>query len=308
MTPTSIQSSQIAIARDLAINQQLVSVSMLQRHLRINYSDALKLMHVLELDGVVTPPLPDGKRQLTQAFQEGHPEFRAWAVSEFAGCDGGDPLAKTWLIGFEHGQSDAERSERPVDDDGYPISRQRTYRYNLAVFKLLAAIEDEKVADWLSFAERRQPFVKGALGYFKGNIYPYPCHSDAGWTEAAQSGTGFRTKGRYRAWCRNHRFPVVEQWIARADPALVIATGITRRHDFLDVVFGRERVAMDEHRVDVPGRMRRFFSASHNGRLLVVLPHLSGSPLFAADATLQKAGAQIAHLMRTVSQSSAVHC
>jgi hypothetical protein len=47
--------------------------------------------------------------------------------------------------------------------------------------------------------------------------------------------------------------------------------------------------------------LRRFFSAGHNGRLLVVLPHLSGSALFAANAALQAAGAQIGALMRAMS-------
>lgn len=95
----------------------------------------------LEAAGVVTAPLPTGMRELTQAYQEGHPEFREWAVSEFAGCDGGDPLAKTWVLGFEHGESAAEGGGQPLDDDGYPISRQRTYRYNRQVFKLLTTIE-----------------------------------------------------------------------------------------------------------------------------------------------------------------------
>lgn len=296
MTTISEQSPIVAAARDLIINEQLASVSLLQRHLRIGYSHAQILMDLLEGAGVVTPPLSAGMRRLTQAYQEGLPEFRNWAVSKFAGCDGGDSLAKTWVLGFEHGESGAEGGGQPLEDDGYPISRQRTYRYNRQVFKLLAAIEGGHVADWLSFAEREKPFVKGASGYFKGNLYPYPCSDDAAWSHAAQSETGFANKARYRAWCRNHRFPVVEQWIARASPDLVIATGITRRHDFLGVVFQPEFVRMEEHRVEVPGRLRRFFSASHNGRLLVVLPHLSGSALFAANATLQAAGAQIAAL------------
>ncbi len=204
------------------------------------------------------------------------------------------------MLGFEHGESAAEGSRRSLEDESYSISLQRTYRYNRQVFKLLAAIEGGYVADWLSFAERKQPFVKGSSGYFKGNLYAYPCPDDATWSDVAQIETGFVSKERYRAWCRNHRFPVVEQWITRANPDLVIASGITRRQDFLSVVFRREYVRMEEHRVAVPGQTCRFFSASHNGRLLVVLRHLSGSPLFAANATLQAAGAQIAALRSTV--------
>ncbi|KGF79380.1 hypothetical protein IA69_24765 [Massilia sp. JS1662] len=301
MTMIPDQSQLVEAARDLVINEQCASVSLLQRHLRIGYSHAQRLMGILESAGIVTAPSAGGFRALTPAFQEGHPSFRDWAVSEFAGCDGGDPLARTWVLGFEHGESAAEGSGRQVEDDGYPIARQRTYRYNRQIFKLLAAIEGGHVSDWLSFAERKRPFVKGASGYFKGNLFPYPCHEDAAWSDAAQGETGFVSKERYRAWCRNHRFPVVEEWIARASPDLIIATGITRRHDFLGVAFQREFVRMEEHRVDVPGRARRFFSASHHGRLLVVLPHLSGSPLFAANATLQAAGAQIAALWRAAS-------
>jgi hypothetical protein len=300
MITISDQSELFAAARDLIINEQLSSVSLLQRHLRIGYSHAQTLMDVLETAGIVTPPILAGGRLLTETYQGGLPEFRDWAVSEFAGCDGGDLLGKTWVLGFEHGESDAQRSGQPLEDDGYPILRQRTYRYNRQVFKLLAAIDGGDVADWLSFADREQPFVKGARGYFKGNLYPYPCPDDAAWSDAAQRETGFANKERYRGWCRNHRFPVIEQWIARANPDLVIATGITRRHDFLGVVFQHEFVKMEEHRVNAPGRVRRFFSACHNGRLLVVLPHISGSPLFAANATLQAAGAQIAALKRAI--------
>jgi hypothetical protein len=292
----SEQSQMVSTARDLIINEQLASVALLQRHLRIGYSRAQSLMAILESSGVVTPPSSDGMRALTQGYQEGHPAFREWGVSEYAGCDGGDPLAKTWVLGFEHGESAAEGDGQAVGDDGYPISRQRTYRYNRQVFKLLTAIEGGDVKDWHSFAEREQPFVRGSSDYFKGNLYPYPCHDDVAWSDAAQSATGFASKERYRAWCRNHRFPAVEQWIARAAPDLVIATGITRRDEFLSVVFQREIVRMKEHHVDVPGRLRRFFSASHKGRLLVILPHLSGSPLFAANATLQAVGRQIAAL------------
>lgn len=95
MTTISEQSQLVEAARDLIINEQLASVSLLQRHLRIGYSYAQTLMDVLEGAGIVTPLLSTGMRGLTQAYQEGLPEFRNWAVSESAGCDGGDPLAKT---------------------------------------------------------------------------------------------------------------------------------------------------------------------------------------------------------------------
>jgi hypothetical protein len=300
MNSVSEQSSLVAVARDLIINEQFASISLLQRHLGIQHSEAQTLMEALEGAGVVTPPHAAGLRLLTDAYREGLPEFLSWAVSEFAGCDGGDPLARTWVLGFEHGESGAAGGEQPPDD-GYPITRQRSYRYNRQVFKLLAASEGPPVGEWLSFAEREQPFVRGASGYFKGNLYPYPCPDDAAWSEAAQKETGFATKERYRAWCRNHRFPAVERWLARANPDLVIATGITRRKESVSVVFPSELVTLEEHHVDVPGRVRRFYSASRNGRLLVVLPHLSGSPLFAANATLQATGAHIAALRRGVS-------
>jgi len=301
MNTLSEQSQLVSAARELILNEQLASISLVQRHLRIGYSHAQALMDILESSGVVTPPNADGMRALAQDYQDGLPTFRDWALSEFSGCDGGDSLAKTWVLGVEHGRSAAERSDQPIEDDGYPISRQQTYRFNRQVFKLLTAIEGGDVTDWHSFAERDQPFVRGSRGYFKGNLYAYPCHDDVAWSDAAQSETGFSSKERYRAWCRNHRFPAVEQWIARAEPDLVIATGISRRAEFLSVVFQREFVRMEEHHVDVPGRLRRFFSASHKGRLLVVVPHLSGSRLFAANATLQAVGRQIAALKRAAS-------
>lgn len=290
----------VAAARNVVLREQIASISLLQRHLRIGYAYAQSLMAALELEGVVTGADTKGGRRLAAAHQEGLSSFRAWALGEFAGCDGGDPYGKTWVLGVEHGDSPSDGPGHDVADAGYPLSQQRTYRYNVQLFKLLAAIEGMPVTDWLAFAEREQPFVRGTQGYFKGNLFPYTCPSDEDWSEAAQRETGFSTKERYRAWCRNHRFEAIGQWIARAEPDLVIACGIGYRHDFAAVAFQRAPVKVLEHRLDLPGRATRFFSASHEGRLLVVLPHLSGSPLMYSHATLQEAGRYIATLRKGI--------
>jgi DNA segregation ATPase FtsK/SpoIIIE-like protein len=53
----------LAQARELLIEQQTPSVAILQRHLKIGYSQALGLMQSLEGD-VVTPPDADGWRRM----------------------------------------------------------------------------------------------------------------------------------------------------------------------------------------------------------------------------------------------------
>lgn len=295
----SVDATQLAGARELLMNEQLASVSLLQRHLRIRYSEACALMEALQRDGVVTALAANGMRELTPPYQDGSAQFRSWALTPYAGCDGGDHLAKTWVLGVEHGDSDFDGPVDPANYDGYPIAQQSTYRYNVQVFKLLAAIKGMRVDEWPRFAEREQPFVRGAGGYFKGNLYPYPCWSEQSWSDAAHQDTGFASKERYRAWCRNHRFSTLAAWIDAADPRLIIATGITRKSDFLSVAFDREPVDVCAHRQQVGAASFIWYSARRGARLLVVLPHLSGSPLMRGHQTLQLLGDQIAALVNS---------
>lgn len=56
------------IAKSVLIKEQKVSISLLQRHMRIGYSLALSLMGQLEENGVVTELNPSGVRTLTEKY------------------------------------------------------------------------------------------------------------------------------------------------------------------------------------------------------------------------------------------------
>lgn len=288
-----ISADLLAAGRRIILEEQLASIALLQRHLRLGFGFATALMRALEQQGIVEDS-GEGHFRLSDRVQDGSAGFRSWALGRHSGCDGGDGQGAVWVLGVEHGNSPNEGSGPDAAHDGNPIARQRTYRYNVQVFKLLAAIAGMAVQDWRGFAEREQPFVKGQRGYFKGNLYPYPCWNDLLWDAEARRETGFQSKDTYRAWCRHHRFPVLSAWIGQAAPTLIIGTGIMRVQDFVDVAFEQAPVTRQNHFVEVAGRRSRFVAVQSNGRLLVVVPHLSGSRLFAADATLQAAGTMIA--------------
>lgn len=56
------------LAKSFLIEKQYVSVSLLQRHFKIGYSLALKLMGCLEKGGVVTGLDSEGFRKLTDQY------------------------------------------------------------------------------------------------------------------------------------------------------------------------------------------------------------------------------------------------
>ena len=56
-------------AKAVVVNEQAVSISLLQRRLLIGYSVALKVMAELEQAGVVTATNAEGVRTLTSAYQ-----------------------------------------------------------------------------------------------------------------------------------------------------------------------------------------------------------------------------------------------
>jgi hypothetical protein len=233
--------------------------------------------------------------------------FEKFALSKFSGCDFNDEVLERgaiWLMGVEHGwpreltcarrsgENDvAEESER---DDAYSLEEQRSYPFNRKAFKLLAAMHGYGT-DWLGFAEAFSPFVKGSRGFFKGNLYPYPCNNLGEWPEWAVRETGFLSKADYAAWCHQHRFPVIQEWVNEYQPRLIVASGFSCKEHFAGAMMSH--AMLQRHEFDVPGRgAGHFFHARNERGLLVVTPHLSGSRLWSSDASVHAAGCAIAAL------------
>lgn len=300
-------------ATSLVVRLNAASVSLLQRHLRLGYSAAGELMQELEKSGIVTPPGPDGYRALTphaRALRQemNQPTARdlceAWAGDPFEGGDGGDvgspESPSIWLFGQEHGdainiaeEAVASRSERE-----YSIDKQLRYPFNRNAFKLFAAIHGEPVERYEQFARLHQPWVPGAKGYFKGNLYPYPCRSLSTWSEQAIKETGFERKEDFVKWCNEHRLPAIADAVRLYRPKLFIGIGSDMAREFSLAYFGAD-LPLETYQFAVNGHTKKLRYATHNSGRLVVLPHISsGSNGINSDEALQIAGSFIAGLMR----------
>lgn len=200
-------------------------------------------------------------------------------------CDGGDigtpESPSTWLLGIEPGWSLADQASEEQDDEGaverykqYPIDLQLGWRFNKSAFKLLHALAGGAPEDYLEFAERAQPFVRGSTGYFKANLFPVPFNSVKEWNDSAVAETGFTTKEEYRSWVRDSRVPVLKHWIERSRPKLVLGCGLTCSEDYLraaSVSNGGE-----VHHFEVNGHTKRLITTKSGVVPIAVIPHLSG--------------------------------
>ena len=228
--------------------------------------------------------------------------FRNWALEKFSGCDNDDLEAGTpeqpsiWLMGIEHGTYKSIHDENHKDDadnDCYSIDLQMKWPYNQKAFKLLAAIHSHyDLETYRDFAHEQQPFVKGSPGYFKGNLYPYPCNSQHSWDFKALTETGFQTKREYLDWCEHNRLPVLRRWIKAHGPKVIIGVGISQKDAFAKAVFG-ERVNMSEKRILVEKKQRMFIH-EREGIKLVVIPHFAGRWGLNSNALIAEAGRIIA--------------
>lgn len=299
-------------ATELVVRMNAVSVSLLQRHFRLGYGAGTELARALESAGIVTPPGSDGFRNLTPFAMSLRPAAapdtrelcEAWAGDPFEGGDGGDagsPDAPSiWLFGQEHGDAlnlgpvpEASRDKRD-----YSIDAQLRYPFNRNAFKLFAAIHGEPVTRYEQFARLHQPWVPGSRGYFKGNLYPYPCRDLGTWSATAARETGFDRKDEFIAWCNGHRLPAIADAVRSHRPRLFIGIGATMAREFSLAYFGAP-LPLETYQFAVGGHTKKIRYATHNSGRLVVLPHISsGSNGLNSDDALQIAGSFIGGLMR----------
>lgn len=68
--------SMLERAKDILIAEQTVSISLLQRHLKLGYRTALSLMAELEQNEIVTPINDEGNRTLTASYRTGNEEIQ----------------------------------------------------------------------------------------------------------------------------------------------------------------------------------------------------------------------------------------
>lgn len=239
-----------------------------------------------------------------------NPTFSEEALSKFYGCDGNELQAgnqhspSIWLFGIEHGTYKSKRDEAIgakilVQDEEYSVKTQMRWPYNQKAFKLLASMLPEYgVEKYVEFAEKYKPFVVGSLGFFKGNLYPVPCHNVGVWTDLAKETTGAPSKHEYIQWCREHRLPVIKRWIEEYYPKIFVGVGIGTRDEFSLAVFG-EPVNLNETTININGRKKRIFHYIAGDKKLVVIPHFSGPNGLNSNEALQKTGEFITSIMNS---------
>jgi hypothetical protein len=300
-------------ATDLVVRMNAASVSLLQRHLSLSYSAGVDLAQILENAGVITPAGLDGYRALTPFAMSLRPSApqptvrelcEAWASDPFEGGDGGDigspDMPSIWLYGQEHGDALNIEPEPQTsrDERDYSIDKQLRYPFNRNAFKLFTALHGEPVTQYEQFARRHEPWVPGTKGYFKGNLYPYPCRNLTNWSEQAIKETGFGRKEEFIDWCNENRLPAIADAVKRYRPRLFIGVGANMAREFSLAYFGAA-LPLESYQFAVGGYTKKILYATHNNGRLVILPHISsGSNGLNSDDALQIAGSFIAGLMR----------
>lgn len=300
-------------AINLVVRVNAVSVSLLQRHFQLGYSDGLELALALEHAGLITAPGADGYRALTPQARLLHQQrnqpsarelFEAWAIDPFEGGDGGDPGSTNspsiWMFGTEHGDAANLEKETPCsrEERDYSIDRQLRYKYNMTAFKLFAAMQGEPIERFEQFARLHRPWVPGSSGYFKGNLYPYPCRNVSTWSSEAILETGFECKEDMVKWCKEYRLPAIAEAVRRHRPRLFIGVGTEFKSEFALAFFGAE-LPLQTYQFAVGGHTKKIRYATLNQSRLVVLPHISsGANGLNSDESIQVAGSFIAGLLR----------
>ncbi|MGB7655661.1 MAG: hypothetical protein WBL74_09275 [Novosphingobium sp.] len=200
-------------------------------------------------------------------------------------CDGGDPGSveepSVWLLGIEPGWSLADEATDEVPSPeaeqrlrAYSIELQLEWPFNRNAFKLLATVEGGSPDDYREFAKRAQPFALNSKGYLKGNLFPVPFNNVGAWDEAATAMTGFATKDEYQSWVREVRFPILQTWIERCRPRLLIGSGISHLADFLAITSADKKPS--EFQFEVNGHSKRVFIGKNGVVPVAIVPHLSG--------------------------------
>ena len=217
-------------------------------------------------------------------------DFQDWAKNPerfLESCDGGDhgspATPSIWVLGIEPGWSLTDQKKEangqkisPETLAEYSIDLQLGWPFNLAAFKLLAALDGRSPEDYLAFAREKRPFERGCTGYFKGNLFPEAFNNVPAWDDEAAQATGFSSKADYQVWMRDARFPILTSWIEKCLPKLIIGVGLAHTEDFLAVTQASGNP--EEHSFEVNGHSKRMFMTQSGLVPLAVIPHLTGGP------------------------------
>lgn len=231
--------------------------------------------------------------------------FRSWCLG-YSGSDGGDlgspRRPSTWVCGIEPGaarvvDADALAGQIGNADVSRPAPGYEHWRCNLVhsftrrIVKLLAALAGARVADYREFAERQQPFTRGARGFCRLNLYPlaFADTRPGRWNPALAQATGFACKADYLAWCDAHRLPQLRAWARACRPRLVIALGKSYGARFHAAFMDPATPLAHE---SIAGK-QLCWGRNEGGTVLAILPFLTSASGLQSDAAIQAFGARL---------------
>lgn len=203
---------------------------------------------------------------------------------DFSGCDGGrigSPNNQSiWVCGIEWGGGQtAEELKNYINQtwDGSPnfgYSAEGVldfYQYNMVVYKLLAVMQNYNIANYKKFVENEMPFLEnGHSSYFKMNLYPiaFKNTDPIFWTNEIADVSGFETKNDYLKWCKENRFPIMQQWVKKYAPKLIICFGKTYVNEF-NLAFADNE---NDFNIENIGDLVLQWKKNNNGTIIGVLP------------------------------------
>jgi hypothetical protein len=180
-------------------------------------------------------------------------------AAKMAGNDGGNPDGRLWFCGIEPGSPD------DIPDNSNPVSALNNYitkgfsyerdnifipcwndkfkdffrdkytkwQFEQKVAKIACSYHDRPISEYKQYLEEELYAKDGNT--FKLNLYPFAFKSsdDYHWTKKYYKATGIPNKTYYRAWCMEHRFPVLRNLLIKYEPATLICAGSSFKYDFM---------------------------------------------------------------------------
>lgn len=234
-------------------------------------------------------------------------QFEQWALG-YSGCDGGDigsaGARSVWVCGIEWGGGHTPEALREqigeivdIPRGGYDDWKENiSYIFNWQAMKLLTVINGFELSTYKQFASDTKPFVQGASGYFKMNLYPIAFRNTSRehWLRDFAEITGFSTKDEYVAWCNERRLPKISEWASAHAPKMIICLGKTFRNQFGSAFL----VGQDDWRTELIDGLELSWAINSGGALVFVLPFMVNRNGLVRNSSIKKFGEMMSQIQR----------
>ena len=185
------------------------------------------------------------------------------------------------------------------DDDVVARTKELIYPYNVKLFKMYSVLLSKRTDEYKAVVEKHKYLSKtGQL--FKMNLYPlaFGNSKEDLWGEAHFKLTGIPTKTIYRAWCQEHRFKQIHNWVTESNPKAIICTGVSLLQEFVMAFCGFENIYSDfeplqEVKTDDKTRYFYWMPINHGKSLLFITPFFGNRYGLNEDEHFEDIGSKI---------------